>query len=122
MTVQYVGMDVDKQKIVLARLGAGRDTSAIEKVIANTPSAVKKYFTPLLGGGEVHARRRRFSSIRRILALNNRWSAHRPTRAPRGRQAADVELPRFSGQVQACVLGNAQVSLFELDRTVVADR
>jgi transposase len=43
MTVQYVGMDVDKQKIVLARLGAGRDT------------AVKKYLTPLLGGGVVHA-------------------------------------------------------------------
>ncbi len=55
MTVQYVGMDVDKQKIVLARLGAGRDTRAVEQVIANTPSAVKKYFTPLLGGGEVHA-------------------------------------------------------------------
>ena len=50
MTVQYVGMDVDKQKIVLARLGAGRDSCAVEQVIANTPSAVKKYFTPLLGG------------------------------------------------------------------------
>ncbi len=55
MSVQYIGMDVDKQKIVLARLGAGRDTHAVEHVIANTPSAVKKYFTPLLGGGEVHA-------------------------------------------------------------------
>ena len=55
MTVQYVGMDVDKQKIVLARLDAGRDTRAVEHVIANTPRAVKKYFTPLLGGGEVHA-------------------------------------------------------------------
>ena len=55
MTVQYVGMDVDKQKIVLARLGAGRDTRAVEQVIANTPSAVKKYFTPLLGGGEIQA-------------------------------------------------------------------
>ena len=50
MSVQYVGMDVDKQKIVLARLGAGRDTHAVEQVIANTPSAVKKYFTSLLGG------------------------------------------------------------------------
>ena len=55
MTVQYVGMDVDKQKIVLARLGAGRDTCAVEHVIANTPGAVKKYFTSLLGGGEIHA-------------------------------------------------------------------
>ena len=55
MSVQYVGMDVDKQKIVLARLGAGRDTRAIEQVIANTPSAVKKYFTSLLGAAEVHA-------------------------------------------------------------------
>jgi len=55
MSVQYVGMDVDKQKIVLARLGSGRETKVIEHVIANTPSAVKKYFASLLGGGEVHA-------------------------------------------------------------------
>ena len=55
MSVQYVGMDVDKQKIVLARLGAGRDTRAVEHVIANTPSAVKKYFASLLGIAEVHA-------------------------------------------------------------------
>ncbi len=48
-------MDVDKQKIVLARLEAGRDTHAVEQVIANTPSAVKKYFTALLGAAEVHA-------------------------------------------------------------------
>lgn len=55
MTLHYVGMDVDKQKIVLARLGAGQDTQVIEHVIANTPSAVKKYFSALLGEAEVHA-------------------------------------------------------------------
>jgi transposase len=55
MSIRYVGMDVDKQKIVLARLGAGRDTRPVEQVIANTPSAVKKYFTSLLGAEEVHA-------------------------------------------------------------------
>jgi transposase len=55
MSVQYVGMDVDKQKIVLARLGAGQDERAVQQVIANTPIAVKKYFTSLLGAGEVHA-------------------------------------------------------------------
>jgi transposase len=53
--VHYVGMDVDKQKIVLARVGAGRDTTAVEHVIANTPRAVKKYFTALQGDAEVHA-------------------------------------------------------------------
>jgi len=39
-----VGIDVGKQKIVLARLEAGRETRSVEEVIANTPSAVKKYF------------------------------------------------------------------------------
>ncbi len=53
--LHYVGMDVDKQKIVLARLGAGRDTKVIEHVIANTPSAVKKYFSALVGDSEVQA-------------------------------------------------------------------
>jgi transposase len=47
-------MDVDKQKIVLARLGAGRDTTVVEHVVANTATAVKKYFSTL-GGAEVHA-------------------------------------------------------------------
>jgi len=55
MSVQYVGMDVDKQKIVLARLGAGQDARAVEQVIANTPRAVKKYFASLLSAAEVHA-------------------------------------------------------------------
>ena len=50
-----MGMDVDKQKIVLARLDAGTETRSVEKVIANTPSAVKKYFASLLGAAEVHA-------------------------------------------------------------------
>jgi transposase len=53
--VHYVGMDVDKEKIVLARLGAGRTAEVQEYVIANTPSAVKKYFTSLLADAEVHA-------------------------------------------------------------------
>ena len=54
-TVHYVGMDVDKQKIVLARVGAGRDTQAVEHVIAHTPKAVQKYFAALLSDAEVHA-------------------------------------------------------------------
>jgi len=53
--VHYVGMDVDKEKIVLARLGAGRGAEVQEHVIANTPSAVKKHFTVLLADAEVHA-------------------------------------------------------------------
>ena len=55
VSVQYVGMDVDKQKIVRARLSAGRETQAVEQVIANTPSAVKKYFASLMSEAEVHA-------------------------------------------------------------------
>jgi len=55
MSVQYIGMDVDKQKIVLARLSSGWDTRTVDHVIANTPSAVKKYFASLLGAAEVHA-------------------------------------------------------------------
>ena len=41
MSEQYVGMEVDKQKIVLARLNAARETRSVEKVIANTPSPAK---------------------------------------------------------------------------------
>ena len=48
--VQYVGMDVDKEKIVLARLAAGSSKDCVEQVITNTPSAVKKYFLALLAG------------------------------------------------------------------------
>ena len=55
ISVHYVGMDVDKEKIVLARLAAGRTTEVQEHVITNTPSAVKKYFTALLADAEVHA-------------------------------------------------------------------
>ena len=54
-SVHYVGMDVDKEKILLARLGAGNAKEVQEHVIANTPSAVKKYFNALLAGAEVHA-------------------------------------------------------------------
>jgi hypothetical protein len=60
-SVHYVGMDVDKEKIVLARLGAGRTAEVQEHVIANTPSAVKKYFTafsaPTVGCDEPTASR-----------------------------------------------------------------
>ena len=52
-SVHYVGMDVDKEKIILARLGAGTAKEVQEHVIANTPGAVKKYFTALLAGAEV---------------------------------------------------------------------
>ena len=52
--VLYVGMDVDKEKIVLAKLSSS--TSSIEQsVIANTPPAVRKYFAPLSKQGEVIA-------------------------------------------------------------------
>src|ERR1700690_973418 len=54
-SVHYVGMDVDKEKIILARRGSGTAKEVQEHVIANTPSAVKKYFTALLAGAEVHA-------------------------------------------------------------------
>jgi hypothetical protein len=54
-SVHYVGMDVDKEKIILARLGPGNAKEVQEHVIANTPSAVKKYFSALLAGAEVHA-------------------------------------------------------------------
>ena len=54
-SVHYVGMDVDKQKIVLPRSGAGNAKEVQEHVIANTRSAVKKYFNALLAGAEVHA-------------------------------------------------------------------
>ncbi len=48
-SVHYVGMDVDKEKIILARLGPGNAKEVQEHVIANTPSAVKKYFSALAG-------------------------------------------------------------------------
>ncbi len=54
-TVHCVGMDVDKEKIVLARVGGGRDTQAVQHVIAHTPAAVKKYFTALTANAEVQA-------------------------------------------------------------------
>jgi transposase len=53
--VHYVGMDVDKEKIILAKLSAANIKETEEHVIANTPSAVKKYFSALLQGSEVHA-------------------------------------------------------------------
>ena len=55
ISVHYVGMDVDKEKVVLARLGAGNAKEVQEHAIANTRSAVKKYFTALLADAEVHA-------------------------------------------------------------------
>ena len=54
-TVVYVGMDVDKKKIVVAKLSEDRDADVQERVIANTPRAVKKYFAPLAGQTDVMA-------------------------------------------------------------------
>jgi transposase len=54
-SVLYVGMDVDKEKIVLAVL-KGTETKIIEEsVIRNEASAVRKCFTKLKGRGEVMA-------------------------------------------------------------------
>ncbi len=39
----------------MARVGADRDTKAIEQVIANRPSALKKYFAALVADAEVYA-------------------------------------------------------------------
>ena len=52
--VLYVGMDVDKQKIVVAKL-ANSATVTDERVIANTPQAVRKYFSALTKEGDVLA-------------------------------------------------------------------
>jgi transposase len=54
-SVVYVGMDVDKEKIVLAVL-IGVDTEVAEElVIRNEASAVQRYFSRLKGRGEVMA-------------------------------------------------------------------
>ena len=52
--VLYVGMDVDKQKIVVAKLTSSA-TLSDERVIANTPQAVRKYFAALSKEGDVVA-------------------------------------------------------------------
>ena len=54
-SVAYVGMDVDSEKIVVAKLAGGSGRNAEEQVIANKPAAVKKYFASLLQSGEVSA-------------------------------------------------------------------
>jgi hypothetical protein len=41
--VLYIGMDVDKEKIVVAKLTRSA-TGSEERVIANRPEAVRKYF------------------------------------------------------------------------------
>ena len=51
--VVYVGMDVDQEKIVVAKVGAGLAKSVEERVIANQAAAVKKYFAAVVKeGGE----------------------------------------------------------------------
>jgi len=50
----YVGMDVDKEKIVAARLASAAKQSE-ECVIANTPQAVRRYFAALTREAEVVA-------------------------------------------------------------------
>jgi transposase len=52
--VFYIGMDVDKEKIVMARLTDGSQL-AEEAVIANRPQAVRKYFAALTKEGAVSA-------------------------------------------------------------------
>jgi transposase len=52
--VLYVGMDVDKEKIVVAKL-AGSATVTEEHVIAHSPQAVRKYFAAVTKEGEVMA-------------------------------------------------------------------
>jgi transposase len=52
--VLYVGMDVDKEKIVIANL-SGSTKLSYECVIANTPHAVKKYSAALIKEGDVTA-------------------------------------------------------------------
>ena len=55
LRVVYVGMDVDKEKIVAAKLDEGAGGEVEERVIANKPSAVKKYFAELVGSSDVMA-------------------------------------------------------------------
>jgi len=50
----YIGMDVDKQKIVAAKLTSSAKVSQ-ECVIANTPQAVRKYFAALTKEADVVA-------------------------------------------------------------------
>src|SRR5208283_1299188 len=50
----YIGMDVDKAKIVAAKLTSSAKLSQ-ECVIANTPQAVRKYFAPLTKEADVVA-------------------------------------------------------------------
>ena len=52
-SVTYVGMDVDKEKIAIAMLGATGSELSRESVIRNEPSAVRKFFTKLKENGEV---------------------------------------------------------------------
>jgi hypothetical protein len=46
--VVYVGMDVDNEKIVVAKLSSLSGREVEERVIANRPAAVKKYFKTLV--------------------------------------------------------------------------
>ena len=46
-SVMYVGMDVDKEKIAIAVLGATESELNRESEIRNEPSAVWKFFTRL---------------------------------------------------------------------------
>jgi transposase len=52
--VLFVGMDVDKEKIVIAKL-SGSAALSDECVIANTPQAVSKYFAVVMKEGDVQA-------------------------------------------------------------------
>ena len=54
-SVVYVGMDVDREKIAIAVLGATESELSRESVIRNEPSAVRKFFTRLKENSEVFA-------------------------------------------------------------------
>ena len=54
-SVVYVGMDVDKEKIVIAVLRGSETEVSEELVIRNEATKVRKYFAKLKGSGEVIA-------------------------------------------------------------------
>ncbi len=54
-TLTYVGMDVDKQKIIIAKLAQLPETTIEERTITHTPAAVRKYFSALLPDSTVMA-------------------------------------------------------------------
>lgn len=54
-SVRYVGMDVDAEKIAVAVLKDGGSEALEERIIANRPAAVRKYFERLMEQHQVRA-------------------------------------------------------------------